>query len=134
MRASVGPASATGKSAGMTAGAAGAGRSLAAPRWRRPRPPNSAQAPGKSRGAGRALDPLPVGSVPCQDFKRDIELAARGMDRKRGEQPGKRMSKAGVMAQRADIRLAARSEDLRRERDEARGGAVRVGFEIGKRR
>src|SRR6516165_6239617 len=82
----------------------------------------------------RALGLLPVGSVPRQDFKRDIELAARGMDRKRREQPGKRMGKAGVMAQRADIRLAAGSEDLRREHDEARGGAVRVGFEVAKRR
>ena len=80
-----------------------------------------------------ALDVQPVG-VPRQHFERDEELAARSMDRKRREQPGKRMGKAGVVAQRADIRLAAGREDLRRERDEARGGAVGIGFEIGKRR
>jgi hypothetical protein len=56
------------------------------------------------------------------------------MDRKRREQPGKRMGEAGVVAQRADIRLAAGRENLRRKRDKARGGAVGIGFEIGKRR
>src|SRR5262249_55037619 len=34
----------------------------------------------------------------------------------------------------ADIRLAAGREDLRRERDEARGRTIRIGFEIGERR
>jgi len=81
-----------------------------------------------------ALDVQPVGAVPRQHFERDEELAARAMDRKRREQSGKRMGKTGVVAQRADIRLAAGSENLRRERDEARGGAVSIGFEIGKRR
>ncbi len=80
-----------------------------------------------------ALDVQPVRAVPRQHFERDEELAARSMDRKRREQPGERMGKAGVVAQRADIRLAAGREDLRRERDEARGGAVGIGFEIGKR-
>src|SRR5215831_5101220 len=82
----------------------------------------------------RALGVLPVGSMPRQDAKREIELAALEMDRKRREEPGKRMGKADVKAQCADIRLPADNEDLRRERDEARGSAVRVGFEIGKRR
>ncbi len=36
-----------------------------------------------------------------------------------------------MMGQHADIRLLAASEDLRRERDHARGGAVRIGLEIG---
>src|SRR5262249_12939067 len=86
------------------------------------------------RWCRRALGVLPVASGPRQDLKRNIKLAARGMGWKRREQSGKRMGKSGVMAQRADIRLAAGSENLRRERDEARGGAVGIGFEIGKRR
>src|SRR5262249_17896738 len=46
----------------------------------------------------RALGVLPVASVPRQDLKRNIKLAARGMGWKRREQSGKRMGKSGVMA------------------------------------
>src|SRR5262249_29358591 len=134
MRASVGPASATGKSAGMTAGAAVASSSRAAPRWWRPRARNSANAAGNCGVAEGAL--ASCRSAPCRARNSSgvYSWPRAALDRKRREQPGKRMGKAGVTAQRADIRLATGSEDLRRERDEARGGAVRVDFEIGKRR
>jgi hypothetical protein len=76
---------------------------------------------------------LADGSVPRQDFEGKENLAARRMDRKRRKQPSKGMRQAGMITEHADIRLLASHQDLPRERDQARGGAVRIGLEIGQR-
>ena len=62
-----------------------------------------------------ARNVLPAGAVPLQHLERQEELPVRGMDRERLEEAGDRVGDPGVMAQRADIRLAAAKENLRRQ-------------------
>src|SRR4029450_8704823 len=68
--------------------------------------------------------------VPRQDFERNENLAAPGMDWKRREQSDKCMGKAGMMGQRLGLGVAG--EDPRGERDEARGSAFPISFKVRK--
>ena len=69
-----------------------------------------------------------------EDFERHEELAAPGVDRKGLEKPRHRRAETGMMDERADVRLAAGIENPRRQRDQVRGHAAGVAFEIGERR
>src|SRR4029077_6159098 len=73
---------------------------------------------------------LPRGSVASQNVQRNEHFSARSVDGNCGQQSGKRVGKAGMMAQRTDIESIG--EDLRRDRDEAGGCTLRIGFEIAK--
>ena len=89
MRASVGAASATGSKAGMTDGRRSRDQF---PRFGEMTAGATAQARlSAARNCGRRVvrSPRPGGSpVPLQDLERHEQLAARGVDRKRLEQPG----------------------------------------------
>ena len=71
-----------------------------------------AQLRRRSPGPGRLLA---IGSVAFEQFKRQEELTARGMEGKRLEQSGKGISKSGVTAERVDIEATWRRSELSRQ-------------------
>ena len=68
-----------------------------------------------------------------QQFKRQEELTARGMEGKRLEQSGNGMSKSGVTAERVDIGLPGAVQNFRGKGNEAGGCSLGISFEIGER-
>ena len=70
---------------------------------------------GRAGEAGKRLPAggvLPTCAMPLQDVERHEELAARGVERERLEQSRHRLRKAGMVGERADVRLAAGRKDL----------------------
>ena len=118
MRSSAGRTSATGSSAGMIAGGVAAARS---PRRVEMLPGAQPQLRQRRAQLGRGLAGehiFGLRAVALHQIGRQIELAARGMDRQRAKQSGDRVGDAGMTNQIGSARLLAVTQNARRQIDQ----------------